>query len=103
MESKYEEFKKAAQDNIDAYRTKISGSGSFEYSQQVDDLITFSNKVNYNLLVYMFGDKVGSHLAEKFAIECKRDILMFLKKIDSQMKFFILHQIKTNDSLYAHC
>lgn len=103
MESNYEEFKKTAFVNIDDYRKTVSGNGGFEYSQQIDDLIRFSNKVNSNLLIYMFGKKIGNHLAEKFVYECRRDLLLFLNKIDSEMRFFILHQIKTNDTLYAHC
>jgi hypothetical protein len=105
MASRYEDFKKNAQEQQEKniYRETIKGNGGFEYNQQVFDLITFSNKVNSNLLIYLFGEQIGNHLSEKFVNECKRNFLIFLTKIDGEMRFFILNEIKTNTSLYAYC
>ena len=103
-ESKYEEFIRIATERgYDYYRQDIKGNGGFDYNEQVSDLINFSNKVNSKLLIYLFGEQLGTHLAEKFVVDCKRDLLKLFGKINSEMKFFILHQIKTNKELYSNC
>ncbi len=102
--SRFEQFKQTSSNlGADNYRQTISGNGGFDYNQQVSSLIELSNKFNTNLLIYLFDEKLGRHLVEKFAIECKRNLLDFLNKIDVEMKFFILHELKTNKTLFAHC
>ncbi len=98
--TKYQEFLEAAHDN-ENYRQEIQGNGGFEYNQQVSKLMELSNKLNSRLLVYLFGEEMGCHLAIKF-IECDRNLLRFFLAIDGQYKFYILHELKTNETLFAH-
>ncbi len=100
--SKFEEFKENAQKDIDAYRATIKGDGGFEYSEQAVMLFKLQNNLNSNLLIYLFGEHLGNHYANKF-VENNRNLLMFFKIIDSEATFFMLHQLKTNRDLFAYC
>ena len=84
------------------YIKEIEGNGGFEYTDQVLRLIQLSNNLNWPMLSYLFGDQLGEYLIQKFAIEKKRNLLEFLNSIDRQQCFFILHELKTNKSLFAH-
>lgn len=99
FETFVEEFKK----NPEKYQKELSADGSFQYSEQVESLIEFSNKVNYNLFVYFFGKQLGEHLTIKLIEEHNRNLLSFFSKIDSQYRFFILYEIKNNQNLYFYC
>lgn len=99
--SRYEEFKENAKSNIDLYRETIKGNGGFEYSEQSDNLFKLQNCLNSSLFIYMFGEQLGNHYIEKF-IDSKRNLLTFFKIIDSEAKFFMLHELKTNKNLFAN-
>lgn len=103
LSSRYQTFVDRAVDNFSDYEKKLKGDGSFQYSDQVVELIQLSNKMNGNLLVYLFGKQLGKHLAEKFVIECRRNLLEFFNCIDSQYRFFILHELKNDKHLFAYC
>lgn len=100
--SRFEQFILDFQNNPAYFKEKLSGNGSFEFSDSISLLQEFSNKVNYNIFIYLFGKQLGEHLVEKFAIECDRNLLKFLSSIDSEYKFFILYEIKTNSVLYFY-
>ncbi len=100
--SRFEKFISDFQNNPSYFKEKLSGNGSFEFSDSISLLQNFSNKVNYNIFVYLFGQQLGEHLAEKLAIECDRNLLKFLSAIDSEYTFFILYEIKTNSLLYFY-
>ena len=101
--SRYQTFVDRAVGNFLDYEKKMKGNGSFQYSDQVIELFQLSNKMNKNLLVYLFGEQLGHHLAEKFVVECHRNLLAFFNCIDSQYSFFILHELKNNKHLFAYC
>lgn len=102
-QSRYDIFVINAKNNHESYRKDVSGNGSFEYVQQVLDLMTLSDKLNMPLLVYLFGKQLGEHLAYKFVMECDRNLMKFFGKLDSQYRFFLLHELKTNEQLFIHC
>lgn len=102
-QTRFEAFKATARTNIEQYRKDLSGDGSFQYVDQVMVLAEFSNKLNTKLLVYLFGEQLGEHLGTKFVIQCDRNLLKFLASLSSEYRFYILHEIKNNDLLYAHC
>lgn len=102
-ESRYDQFIIDAKNDIDHYRKKLSGDGSFEYISQIDSLILFEKKVNKNLMVYLFEEQMGEHLWVKFVIASERNLLKFLASLTSEYKFFILYEIKNNKSLFAYC
>lgn len=101
--SKYTEFLQRFENNKEQFRKDLSSDGTFSFSDQVSELITFSNKVNLNLFVYLFDEILGEHLAEKFVIDFNRNLLSFFNSVDYEIKFFILYEIKNNKSLYAYC
>lgn len=100
--SRYELFKADAAKDIDHYRKKVKGDGSFEYVDQVKQLQRLSNKMSGRLMVYLFGEQLGEHLIEKFVVECNRNLLNFLDKLDSQIKFYILYELKNNEQLFFY-
>lgn len=100
--SRYEQFVENAQHRRDTYYDELSGDGSFDYHDQVTALIQLSNQLNAGILVYLFGEQTGMHLAEKFILECDRNLLRFFSCIDSQYRFYILYELKTNKTLFAN-
>lgn len=104
MESRYEEFVANANSvGYDAYRKTIEGNGTFEYRDVVTKLIELENKLNSRLLTYLFGKELGYHYADVFVIDCDRSITKFFRRMESEKMFFLLHELKTNETLYAHC
>lgn len=105
--SRYSEFNEKAKSDIEAHRERTHGNGGFDYNEQVTILVELQNKLNLSLLKYMFGgtaeeDRFAKHLMEKF-ITCNRNLLQFFHNIDRQTRFYILHELKTNASLFAWC
>jgi len=101
--TRFEWFTADAKRDIQAYREKLKGDGTFSYVNQVIQLETFGKKLNRNLFIYLFGERLGDHLNEKFVIESHRNLLAFLSSLTSEYQFFLLHELKNNESLYAHC
>jgi hypothetical protein len=95
-------FVENAQKDIKSYRGKLSGDGTFDYSQQVLELQKLSRKMSQSTLIYLFGDNLGKHYFEKFVFQHNRDLLSFLSNIDTQNRFFILHELKNNPELFFH-
>ena len=100
--TRFELFISDTQHSLDEYRKRLSGDGTFDYASQVDALIQLSNQMNYPLLKYLFGEQLGLHLAERFIVECNRNLLEFLSRITSEYNFFILHVLKNNPHLFAY-
>lgn len=102
-QTRFESFQASARSNIEQYRKDLKGDGTFQYVDQLKELAEFSNKVNNKLMVYLFGQDLGDHLSVKFVVQCDRNLLKFLMALTSEYRFFILHEIKNNETLYAHC
>lgn len=103
MKSRFDLFKELAERDGDAYRAALSSNGSFQYSDQVNALQYFANKVNNRLFVYLFGDIIGHHMMMKFAVDCNRDLLQFFNTVTTEVRFFILYELKNNKDLFAYC
>lgn len=100
--TRFELFAESARADLSAYRDKLKGDGAFEYINQVRELERLSSHLSGNMLTYLFGDQLGSHLAEKFVVQCNRNLLFFLPKLTSEYRFFILYELKNNPYLFAH-
>lgn len=100
--SRYELFKAEAAEDIDHYRKKVKGDGSFEYVEQVKQLRRLESKMSRRMLIYLFGTQLGEHLIEKFVNDCRRDFLYFLGKLDSQILFYLLYELKNNEQLFLY-
>jgi hypothetical protein len=104
MNSKYEQFVADAEKaGYEAYRKSIEGNGTFEYRDVVNSLIEFEDKANVPLFQYLFGEQLGIHYATIFFNGANRSILKLFGKMESAKVFYMLHEMKTNKTLYAYC
>lgn len=101
MKTKFELFKEDALIDMGVYREKMKGCGSFEFVDLSDKLQELQNKLNKSLLQYLFGERLGEHYTNKF-IGCDRNLLHFFNKISHEEKFFMLYELKTNQSIYSN-
>lgn len=76
--------------------------------KDISKLIEFRNKVTPRLFVFMYGDRSGPHMWEKF-IKHHRDMLSFIQDLDENNLIILLanvyvlkHPMDPNP-LYAHC
>lgn len=98
--TRFQEFlDKATAD--ESFRVDTESDGTYEFMRTVKVLTKFSRNLSQPLLVYMFGEQLGEHLFEKFAVQCRRDVLCFLPTLSDEYKFFILYEIKNNEELYC--
>ncbi|QKZ15166.1 hypothetical protein [Spirosoma sp. KUDC1026] len=100
--TRYEMFFAAFQRNPDRYREEMAENGTFYYNEQVNQLIRLSNSINHRMLVYLFGERLGAHFAERY-VNADRNLLTFFSLLDENYQLFLLHELKTNDALFAHC
>jgi len=100
--TRYEEFRDDAMGDIKAYQDRLMADGTWTYVAQVEQLEKLSINMSGRMLVYMFGDQLGTHLFEKFVIECHRNLLYFLRQLTSEYRFFILYELKNNKNLFAN-
>jgi hypothetical protein len=101
--TRYEKFKFDANKlGIDDYRRKIEGNGGFDYNNQVKELIRLENNINGRLLQYLFGEQLGEHYMREF-VKVNKNLLTLFSKMDNEAQFFMLHELKTNENLFANC
>ena len=100
--TRYEEFKAHAHADMEAYNKELHGDGTWSYVEQVKQLESLANNMNGRMLIYLFGEHIGSHLGEKFHGECRGNLLYFLRQLTSEYRFFILYELKNNKVLFAH-
>lgn len=98
--SRYDLFLAEFKANPGAFRERLKGDGTFQFCEQVKELETLSNKINLAMTVYLFGDILGRHMAEKFVGQCGRNLLFFLSQLTSEYRMFILHELKNNPKLF---
>ena len=67
-----------------------------------EKLWEFQCKVNQKLMVYIFGERLGEHYWEKFVRDFDRNVMKFMKSMDSDKKGDLVANIFFNKSLYAH-
>lgn len=99
--TRYEIFLENAKSDISKYRKELMGDGSFDYINQVTELQRLSNNMNSPMLVYLFGEQLGNHLAEKFVVQCNGNLLNFLCKLTTEIRFFILYSLKNDKNLLS--
>lgn len=74
-----------------------------ELYRVIDKLNTFANKMNYNLLVYLFEKQIGEHLIKNFIFDHKRNFLGWYNSLCLDYKSIIVTNILHNEELYSHC
>ena len=100
--TRYEQFVADAKGlPIDDYRRSISGNGGFDYNKQVKMLTKLQNKLNTFLLIYLFGEQLGSHYSDVF-LQSGRNLLFLFGRMDDEAQFFMLHELKTNEYLFSN-
>lgn len=101
-QSRFDLFVANAKADIDAYRKNLMGDGSFQYLDQVTQLEKLAIGINHKMMVYLFGERMGDHYWQKFAVECSRDLLRFFRQLHHEARFFIIYELKNNDMLFAN-
>lgn len=86
----------------DQFRKELKGDGTFEFMAQVKELERLSNHINQTMLVYLFGEHPGHHLANKFAVQCGRNLLFFFSQLTTEYRMFILYELKTNPAIFHY-
>lgn len=99
--SRYEIFLEDAKQDMDAYRDRLRGDGTFEFCAQVKQLERLSTHLNTAMMVYLFGEHPGRHLAEKFAGQCGRNLLFFFSQLTAEYRMFILYELKHNKLIFC--
>lgn len=100
--SRFDQFKDGFEKDRDGHMDRMQAVGMFEFSKQVKSLSKLQSNINTNMMVYLFGDHPGRHLAEKFAIECRGNMLYWFGQLTDEYRFFILCELKTNKNLFAN-
>ena len=101
-QSRYELFHAEFKADPSAFRERLKGDGTFQFMDQVKQLEKLSSHLNTAMMVYLFGEHPGRHLAEKFAGQCGRNLLFFLSQLTAEYRMFILHELKTNKDLLLY-
>lgn len=100
--SRFDQFKEGFEKDRDGHMDRMQAVGMFEFAKQVKSLRKLQSNINTNMMVYLFGDHPGRHLAEKFAIECRGNMLYWFGTLTDEYRFFILYELKTNNYLFAN-
>lgn len=101
--SRYELFSAAAKGDIKGYRDRLKGDGTFQFCEQVTQLQKLNSHINVHLLTYLFGERIGAHMAQTFVTVHERNLLSFFSRMSSEYRFFVLHELKNNEQLFLHC
>lgn len=100
--SRFELFKEAFEADREGHQQRMQESGMFCFDKYIKSLSKLQSNINTAMMVYLFGEHPGCHLAEKFAIECRGNMLYWLQQLSDEYRFFILYELKTNKSLFAY-
>lgn len=73
-----------------------------ELYKGIQKLIDFSDKVTCKLLVYLYGEKLGNHLWDKY-ISYDRDIISWYLQLSIENKGLLASNLYYNEVMYAHC
>lgn len=101
--TRFEQFKEGAQSNIVAYRTQLMSEGVWDFKETTKLLQEFQNKFNYRLMNYLFGEQLGGHLWDEFKHQHGSCVLRWFNRLNEEFYIYVLHEIKTNRTLYANC
>ncbi len=71
--------------------------------QNIDKIWEFQCKVNQSLMIYLFGERLGNHYWDKFVREHDRNLLQFLRGLDSEKKSDLMANIFLDETLYSNC
>lgn len=100
--SRFDQFKEAFEKDRDGHMERMQAVGMFQFSEQVKALSKLQSNINTNMMVYLFDDHPGCHLAEKFAVECRGNMLYWFRQLTDEYRFFILYELQTNKSLFVY-
>lgn len=59
----------------------------------IELLKKFSDHAKPPIFDFLFGEKLGKHLFQKFVIDCKRDLLHFIGQLDEENKKILIINI----------
>lgn len=100
--SRFDRFKDGFEKDRDGHIERMQAVGMFQLSKQVEALSKLQSNINTNMMVCLFGEHPGRHLAEKFSVECRGNMLYWFRQLTDEYRFFILYELQTNKSLFAY-
>lgn len=101
--TRFEEFKANAQRDIQAYRREMDREGLWSFKESAKLLQELQNKMSYRLMIYLFDKQLGEHLYDSLRHMHQGNILNWLTGLNEEFYIYVLAEVKTNKSLYAHC
>lgn len=100
--TRYEEWKARAKGNVDAFQTEARLEGLWDFKANLKILAELQSKMNHRLMVSMFGEDLGDHYFSSYRNNGS-NILNWVQRLDDEALIYVLHQVKTNPSLYVGC
>lgn len=101
--TRFEEFKANAQSNISTYREEMRTSGVWDLQKSAKLLQELQNKMSWRLMIHLFGSQLGEHLWDEFRSQNHGCILSWFNRLNEEFYVYVLHEVKNNTTLYAHC
>lgn len=100
--SRFDQFKEAFEKDRDGHMERMQAVGMFCFDKYITSLSKLQSNINTAMMVYLFGEHPGRHLAEKFVVECRGNMLYWFRQLSDEYRFFILYELKTNKYLFAN-
>lgn len=98
----FELFKSQAKANVEAFQATARIDGIWTLAGDLKVLTQFQNNMNLRLMCYLFGEDLGMHHWEKYYKWSSENVLVWMQRLDDEARVYILHELKTNDTLFAH-
>jgi hypothetical protein len=98
--SQFDKWKESFDRDPEAFREQQKSEKIFIFDKAVIRLQKLQNHMSGYDLEDWFGEQLGKHLWEKFAIEHNRNVLSWFNKLTNEYRFFITTKLNT-DSRYS--
>lgn len=98
----FELFKTQAKANVEAFQTTARIDGVWTLAGDLKVLTQFQNNMSHRLMKHMFGDRLGEHYYADYREIFHCNILMWMQRLDDEARIYVLHELKTNATLFAH-
>lgn len=99
--TKFEDFAASFKRNPESFRAQMQESQTYDFVKQVKKMQKVQNNLSGFIMVDLFGEQLGMHLWEKFAIEANRNLLRFLNLLGTEEHFFLMHEINAGRTYFS--
>ena len=94
-------FFKKFEENPEGFKDILRKEGVYDFFSAVKKLLRFSRAFNMNMSKYIFGERLGEHIFEKF-LRAERDLLVLLTSMDTNTGFYLVFKILKDPNIYAN-